>query len=183
MGAAGPTLEDLRAPPNVVTLIRVALIPVVLWLIAVDRRGWAVAVLAFMVVTDGLDGYLARRTGRITELGKILDPVADKLAIDAVLIHLTARGEFPLWALAVFLVRDAAILAGAAMIARRVARVPAANAIGKIALVVLAAMTIAYVANVAPLEGPLIAAGVVFAIWSVVAYGGVARRALIVGPR
>ena len=68
-----------------------------------------------VVATDWVDGTIARRTGQVSELGKVLDPVADRLAIAAGLIALVVRGAFPLWAAALILVRDVAVLvAGAA---------------------------------------------------------------------
>ena len=59
-----------------------------------------------MVATDWVDGMVARRTGQVSELGKVLDPVADRLAIAAGLIALVVRGAFPVWAAALILVRD-----------------------------------------------------------------------------
>ena len=117
-------LRDISAAPNVVSLLRIALVPVALLLLAGGMRGAAVGVLIAMAATDWLDGYLARRTARVTELGKILDPVADKIAVDSVLAFLAVRGEFPVWALAVIVCRDAAILVGAATLARRLGTVP-----------------------------------------------------------
>jgi cardiolipin synthase len=63
-----------------------------------------------VVATDWVDGWVARRTGKVSQLGKVLDPTADRLAIAAGLIALVVRGAFPLWAALLILVRDAAIL-------------------------------------------------------------------------
>jgi CDP-diacylglycerol--glycerol-3-phosphate 3-phosphatidyltransferase len=173
------SIGDLAAPPNLLTLARLALVPVALALLVSERRTEAVIVLLIMVATDGLDGLVARRTGRVTELGKILDPVADKVAIDAILTALTVRGEFPAWALALVLARDAGILIGAAAVARR-GTVPAALWVGKVALVILAAMTVTFVADLTRLEGPLLAAGAVSVVvsgaWYAAVVGRVGRR-------
>jgi len=169
---------DFGAAPNLVSLVRIALVVPTLVLLAGGNRAAALVLLAVMVATDWLDGYLARKTGRITELGKVLDPVADKLAIDGVLLVLTCRGEFPLWALCVVLARDALILAGAVHVARRRLAVPSSVRVGKVALVVLAAMTIAYVADIDLLETPLLITGTALVVVSGVAY---ARRALDAG--
>ncbi len=171
-------VADLSAPPNLATLSRLALLPVALAFLSHGRRAEAAAVLLVMVATDGLDGYLARRLGRVTELGKILDPVADKVAIDAVLVYLGVVGEFPLWALAILLVRDAGILAGAALMARRLGSVPAASAAGKAALVVLAAMTVAFAADLEILEPVFLVAGIGLAVFSGFVYLGEMRVAL-----
>jgi len=131
-----------------------------------------------MVLTDGLDGYLARKLKRVTELGKILDPVADKIAIDAILVFLTARGEFPGWALVIVLVRDVGILVGAWFVTRRSGSVPAANALGKLTLVVLGAMTLVYAGDMVPLEASFLMAGIAFSLASGAWYAVVMRRAL-----
>ena len=63
-----------------------------------------------VVATDWVDGSVARRTGQVSELGKVLDPTADRLAIAAGLIAFVVRGVFPLWAALLILVRDVVVL-------------------------------------------------------------------------
>ena len=84
-------LRDISAAPNVVSLLRIALVPVALLLLAGGMRGAAVGVLIAMAATDWLDGYLARRTARVTELGKILDPVADTTSLHSDVSRYAAR--------------------------------------------------------------------------------------------
>jgi CDP-diacylglycerol--glycerol-3-phosphate 3-phosphatidyltransferase len=172
------SLADLGAAPNVLSLGRLALVPVAIALLVGERRVAAALVLAAMVATDWLDGFVARRTGRVTALGRILDPLADKVAIGALLVTLTARGEFPGWALAVVIARDVAILIGAAAVATRTALVPASIVIGKVTMVVLAAMTFVFVVDLAAAEAPLLAAGIACVVASGVAYALAARRAV-----
>ena len=83
--------------PNLISLLRIALIPVFFALI-VDHDTTQLGLVLFVVVvaTDWVDGAIARATGQVSELGKILDPVADRLAIAAGLIALVARDAFPL---------------------------------------------------------------------------------------
>ena len=97
--------------PNLLSFARILLIPVFVTLI-VHHPTTTAGVLLFGAVaaTDWVDGWIARRTGQVSELGKILDPTADRLAIAAGLIALVVRGAFPLWAALLILVRDAAIL-------------------------------------------------------------------------
>jgi cardiolipin synthase len=97
--------------PNAISFARIALIPVFVVLI-VDRDTTFSGLILFGVVvaTDWIDGAIARATGQVSELGKVLDPVADRLSIAAGLIALVARGAFPLWAALLILVRDALIL-------------------------------------------------------------------------
>jgi len=173
-----PSLREVTAPPNVVTLLRIALVPVALVLLACDRRMWALAALAIMFVSDGLDGYLARRLDRVTELGKILDPAADKIAVVGVLLFLAFAGEFPFWALLLIVVRDVAIVLGGSAIARKTGSVPPALMVGKIAVVVLGLVTIVYVADIKALEPAALLLCVIAVAVSGLSYAVVAVRAL-----
>ena len=82
--------------PNVLSFIRIGLIPVFCWLI-VDEDTTMAGILLFgaVVATDWVDGTIARRTGQVTELGKVLDPVADRLSIAAGLIALWCGARSP----------------------------------------------------------------------------------------
>ena len=111
--------------PNVISFLRIALIPFFVLLI-VDEDTTFTGLLLFGVVasTDWIDGWIARATGQVTELGKVLDPVADRLAIAAGLIALVVRGAFPLVAALLILVRDVAILlAGLVLLAKTGVRI------------------------------------------------------------
>jgi cardiolipin synthase (CMP-forming) len=109
--------------PNALSLARVVLTPAFVWLI-VDRDTTFVGLLLFglVVATDWADGIVARRTGQVSDLGKVLDPTADRVAIAAGLVALVIRGAFPLWAALLILVRDGAILLVglALLLARRI---------------------------------------------------------------
>jgi cardiolipin synthase (CMP-forming) len=114
-GQSAPGSSAILTIPNVISATRIALIPVFCALI-VDRSTTRAGLILFVAVvaTDWIDGWIARRTDSVSDLGKILDPVADRLAIGAGLIALVVRGAFPLWAALLILVRDAAVLLGAA---------------------------------------------------------------------
>jgi cardiolipin synthase len=131
--APGPSA--IWTVPNVLSSIRIALIPVFCWLI-LDEGTTAAGILLFgaVVATDWVDGTIARRTGQVTELGKVLDPVADRLSIAAGLIALMVRGAFPVWAGSAILVRDVVVLIGGAVLlfGQRHARVEV-RYIGKVA--------------------------------------------------
>lgn len=120
--------------PNLISFGRIALIPVFVWLI-VDRDTTSLGLIVFAVVsaTDWLDGAIARATGQVSEVGKVLDPVADRLSIAAGLIALVVGGAFPLWAALLVLVRDALVLvAGVLLLSLRRARIEV-RYIGKVA--------------------------------------------------
>jgi cardiolipin synthase (CMP-forming) len=120
--------------PNAISAMRILLIPLFVWFILRDGTEAAGIVLfAAVAATDWVDGTIARRTGRVSELGKILDPVADRLAIAAGLVALVIADLFPPWAALLILVRDAAVLAGGAFaLARRRVRIDV-RFIGKVA--------------------------------------------------
>jgi cardiolipin synthase (CMP-forming) len=120
--------------PNLISAIRILLIPLFVALIVdPDTTTAGLLVFGIVVATDWVDGLVARRTGQVSELGKVLDPVADRLAIAAGLIALAIRGVFPWWAAALILVRDVAVfIVGVAVLWRSDVRIEV-RWIGKIA--------------------------------------------------
>jgi cardiolipin synthase len=109
--ARGPSSSRVLTVPNGISAARIALIPVfVALIIDHDTTTAGLVLFAVVVATDWVDGTIARRTGQVSDVGKILDPVADRLAIAAGLIALVLRGIFPLWAAAAILVRDLTVL-------------------------------------------------------------------------
>ena len=94
--------------PNVISIFRLAGVPLFLWLILVPQAdGWAAAVLFVSGISDFADGYLARRLNQTSKVGEILDPVADRLYILSTVIGLAARGIIPWWVAALLPARDA----------------------------------------------------------------------------
>ncbi len=120
--------------PNGISFLRIALIPVFFALI-VDPDTTTAGLILFgaVIATDWVDGTIARRTGQVTELGKVLDPVADRLSIAAGIIALVIRGIFPLWAAVAILARDVVVLlAGSYVLSRAHVRLDV-RWIGKVA--------------------------------------------------
>jgi cardiolipin synthase len=96
--------------PNALSFLRLLCIPVFLWLLfGVDERTAAFLLLALLGATDWIDGYIARHFHQESELGKILDPVADRAVLLTAAIALTADGVVPLWVGVAVLAREAAI--------------------------------------------------------------------------
>ena len=99
--------EDILTIPNMLSVVRLALIPLYLWLYCVrERYARAVLVLALSGLTDILDGFIARRFHMISDFGKILDPAADKLTQVALIISLALRYSQVWVLLALFLVKE-----------------------------------------------------------------------------
>ncbi|NYE96657.1 cardiolipin synthase [Psychromicrobium silvestre] len=96
--------------PNVLTVVRFLGVPLFMWLVlAKQEYGWGVVVLAAMGSTDWVDGYIARRFDQTSKLGRILDPLADRIALITVAITLVVAGVAPWWLLAVIIVPDAVL--------------------------------------------------------------------------
>ena len=114
------SLDRIATFPNLLSLIRILLIPVfVALLLHHGTEGAGLVLLGAVVATDWIDGYIARHTGQVSNLGKILDPVADRLALTAALVAMVARGAFPLWAALLVIARDGLILlAGVVLLLR-----------------------------------------------------------------
>ena len=94
--------------PNIISIIRLAGVPLFLWLILVpEADGWALAVLFLSGVSDYADGYLARKLNQTSKVGEILDPVADRLYILSTVIGLAARDIIPWWVAVLLPARDA----------------------------------------------------------------------------
>jgi cardiolipin synthase len=131
---SGKDSSAILTVPNILSLTRIVMIPVFFLLIVGGTHDMAgILVFAAVVSTDWVDGYIARRTGTVSELGKILDPTADRLVIAAGLIALVVRGAFPLWAAVLIFVRDIAVLiVGVVLLARRHLRIDV-RYIGKVA--------------------------------------------------
>ena len=98
--------------PNILTLLRILLVPLAIWLIISDAFRAAFAVLVLAGATDGIDGYLAKRYGWTTELGAYLDPLADKLLLVSSFVTLGFRVLLPSWLVILVVSRDVMIVAG-----------------------------------------------------------------------
>lgn len=109
--AGAPEISDrIWTVPNILSFLRLVLVPVFLVLIITGQDLWALIVLVFSSLTDYLDGVIARRFQQITRLGQLLDPAADRLFIFATFIGLAFRDVVPWWLVAVIVGRDAVLL-------------------------------------------------------------------------
>lgn len=101
--------------PNLITVVRILLAPVFIWMLLADAGHdgplrWTAAVLFVLAIaTDGVDGAIARRNNLVTDLGKLLDPIADKVLTGGALVSLSILGELPWWVTIVILVREIGI--------------------------------------------------------------------------
>lgn len=163
--------------PNSITFLRIFLIPVFIWMFSdptPDRALWSVIIFSGAALTDFLDGYLARKSGQITNLGKLLDPVADKLLVASGLILLVQFQRVAVW-LAIVLIARELIVTGARAVAAREGLVVPADTTGKVKVVaqVSGILCLIAVGIFEPIDSFLLEAGnlmlyaaLVFSLWS-----------------
>jgi cardiolipin synthase len=99
--------------PNLVSAVRILLIPAFIWLVVADETAWAGLLLGVIGSTDWVDGYLARKLDQVTEVGKMLDPVADRLAVAIAVVLGLIAGVLPPWLAWAIIVRELLIGIGA----------------------------------------------------------------------
>jgi cardiolipin synthase len=124
--------------PNLLTLVRFAMVPTYLFVFFSDIPGrmyWAVGIILFAGLTDVVDGYLARKNQQITQLGTMLDPLADKLMMIAVFLSLLISGKISIWAALAILLRDGSMILFSAIFHFRGLKTVPANVFGKMTTV------------------------------------------------
>ena len=134
-------------PPNILTLVRVALIPVlVAVLLSTLPESDLLAAIVFVIAsaTDALDGYIARRRSMVTTFGKLMDPLADKLLITAALVSLVALYRLDAWVAMVIIAREFAVT-GLRMLAIEQGQVISASGWGKLKTITQVAMVLALI--------------------------------------
>ena len=134
--------------PNVLTVIRILLVPVVVVALLVEtRHGDTIAAIVFALaaITDGLDGYIARSRRTVTTFGKVMDPIADKLLITAALIALVSLDRVAAWVAMVIIAREFAVSSLRVAAAQQGAIIPA-SILGKIKTVTQVAAVMALIA-------------------------------------
>ena len=102
-----------RDIPNLITSLRILLVPPFLWLLLQERYGAALLLFTVAGVSDALDGFLAKHYGWTSELGGLLDPLADKLLLIGAILALGWLRELPVWLVALVILRDVVIVTGA----------------------------------------------------------------------
>ena len=121
--------------PNILSVIRLLTVPFIVYLFLTDHFYIAVGVFIFAGVTDVVDGYIARRFGCTSTLGRILDPLADKSVQLSALICLYVKGVVPLFIVLIYFIKELCTIVGALFIMKKDKRVVKSNVFGKIATV------------------------------------------------
>jgi len=104
--SAGEKIYNL---PNIITMLRIGIIPVLFFLMASPGSTWSLVIALLFIIaalTDLLDGYIARKYEIVTTMGKFLDPIADKIIVNTAMILMIPIGRIPAWAVAITIIRD-----------------------------------------------------------------------------
>lgn len=178
-------LQDVWTVANVITVLRLLLIPFFFSVLVSDRSDFlAFALFAAAASTDFLDGMIARRTGTVTAIGKAIDPLVDRLLLAAGVIGLHLIGRLPLWLVGVLVARDVYLLWGAWKLEHLGERMPvtiAGKATTAVLLVGFSLLILGWpsleVAGARFLLGePVVYAGLALSLGSAVHYTIVARK-------
>jgi CDP-diacylglycerol--glycerol-3-phosphate 3-phosphatidyltransferase len=143
-----PAIDRRWTISNGLSALRMVLVIPAAIALGNGMRALTIGLFVLAAVTDVLDGYLARRLDEVSEFGKIIDPLADKVFVGAIVVQMLVMGLLPVWFVAVVLARDILILLGGIYYERRTGVVLPSNYPGKIAVVVISTTLLLIVAGV-----------------------------------
>jgi len=138
---------------NALSILRILLVPAIYWSLISEHMVMLICVGGVAFISDMLDGYFARRLDQKSELGKVLDPIADKLTISLVSFALILSrkpefdANFPVWAFLIMIMRDLLILTGSAFLFKRTQVIEPSNIWGRVATVFISSALILYILN------------------------------------
>jgi len=154
--------EGLVYLPNLITILRILLVPVVIWLIITGAHSAAFAVFLLAGVSDGVDGFLARHYNWKTELGAYLDPLADKLLLVVIYVTLGLLGHMPAWLVIAVVSRDVLIVGAVILswmldraVEVRPSKISKANTVGQIILAGMVLAQLGFAPALEPIVTPL----------------------------
>ena len=150
------TKQEIYTKSNLLSTFRLLLgIPLFFMVYQINNsqslRYFTLCLMIIAAITDILDGYLARKYNEITEFGKIIDPLADKVVIGIIGLQLFRIDEIPGYYLLIIIGRDLLILCGGIIISKKIGKVLPSNIIGKITVVTIALFVLVIVAGLKPL--------------------------------
>ncbi|MBE0432754.1 CDP-alcohol phosphatidyltransferase family protein [candidate division WOR-3 bacterium] len=129
---------------NMITIFRLVLLPLIVYLLVTGNRVAAFVIMLAALLSDGLDGYLARRFHQESRLGRFLDPLCDKIFLAVILVTLHHLEAIPLWIVVVIILRDFLILLGSCILLKNRSVVEPSNTFGKLTGFVFGAMILAF---------------------------------------
>ena len=167
--------------PNLLTMLRMALLPAIVWRFRQGDSAGALALYLIAMLTDAVDGFIARRFNQITALGKLLDPIADKLSLLTLLGLFVADGQIPAWLLTIVLTKEAILIAGGAAALQK-GIVVYAMPIGKVTTVSFILSMVARFMDLRKTADLLLGVSVVLSLLSLIWYAMVLLRRMHMHP-
>ncbi|MBC8180857.1 CDP-alcohol phosphatidyltransferase family protein [candidate division KSB1 bacterium] len=156
--------------PNIISFFRLLLLIPLCMHIWQDNLKVVSILLVVVFISDYMDGYIARHFNQISELGKILDPVGDKISFAVVLIVLYLKGSAPLWIVSLVIGRDLALFISSIFVTRKYKQVLPSNMVGKITVNILSILVLAYIYDIKILETIFTRLMVFFIVFSMYSY-------------
>jgi cardiolipin synthase len=156
--------------PNLLSIFRILLIFPLAFYVWNDNLNMVALLVVIAFISDYLDGIIARHFNQISEWGKILDPLADKLSIGIMMVVLYLKQQVALWLVLIVVGRDVVIVLGGFFVAEKYKHITPSDFIGKVTANVLAIMVICYIFNIGILEQVFTPVGVFFVILSSYCY-------------
>lgn len=168
--------NEIYTIPNILSFIRMFFVIPIYYFLSTDQNLIATGVILIALFSDWLDGYIARRTQRITTLGKVLDPLADKINTAGGFIALALYQNFPWWMAALIVLRDLAIITGSVIVFNRKAIVSASNVPGKVTVFIISLFGMSYILRIEFLQTPLIILVLIMIVYSMINYAHLLNR-------
>ena len=166
--------EKIFTISNILSILRILLILPVSYCLMQEGVVYQYVLIALVflsILSDYLDGWFARKLNQITRLGKILDPLADKLSIGIVLIILVIYRDFPVWLAAAIIARDVVIIVAGLLTMKKYKFVAYSNQIGKWAAFFISLLLLIYIFYIEFLKLPFMIIVCVFLLLSIISYG------------
>jgi len=132
---------------NIITLSRLILLPFIVYFLLSSQRFVAFIIMLISLLSDAVDGYLARKLHQESEAGKFLDPLCDKISLIVIVITLLIINSIPLWGVIILVSRDILILLGSYVMWRQRSIIFKSNILGKITGIILGAILLAFTLN------------------------------------
>jgi CDP-diacylglycerol--glycerol-3-phosphate 3-phosphatidyltransferase len=130
--------------PNILSISRLVLLPLILFFIATKQTIVALVFMIISWITDALDGYIARRTNQVTNIGKVLDHFVDKIWVGTILVFLVITRDLPWWIAGGVILRDILIVIGSSLAIQKRSVVYSSNILGKVAGFSFAVLMVTY---------------------------------------
>lgn len=166
----GLVLDRVVTFPNFLSLSRLIILPIVIFFLVSHKERSAFSLMIVAWGTDVLDGFLARRLNQVSNLGKIIDPLTDKLFVGTVAIVLVFTRGLPLWIALVIIGRDAVILFANPLFINKFSKIPSSNIVGKAAGFSFAVLLTAYTLGWEKFYTPILYFVVLLILLSTVSY-------------